>query len=199
MKKSFRILARMRAISVLAGIIAMGLVPLRSLAQQPGVAPLVSLCDVKARPQEFLHKLVEFTATASHGFEDSMVEDSHCPWPDRGPGIWMEYGGKRSTATIYCCGDSPDSNRRHTLVVEGITLDLVDDGTFRIFDRRLHQKPSKQRSSNTVRATLRGRIFARCEGIGGTQQNPEWRGYGHMDCCMLFVVTQVVSVDPHQP
>jgi hypothetical protein len=62
----------------------------------------------------------------------------------------------------------------------------------------LHPKHSKQRSSDTVRATLRGRIFARYEGIGGTKQDPTWQGYGHMGCCMLFVVTQVVSIDPPQ-
>lgn len=183
-------------ISVLAGVLAIGLAPARSPEQQPEVPMQVSLCEVKAHPENFLHKLVEFTATASHGFEDSMVEDSRCSWPERGPGVWMEYGGKRSTATMYCCGGSPKPDRSATLIVEGIPLDLVDDETFRAFDGRLHPKHSKQRSSDTVRATLRGRIFARYEGIMGTQQNPEWRGYGHMDCCMLFVVTQVVSVDP---
>ena len=155
----------------------------------------VSLCEVKAHPENFLHKLVEFTATASHGFEDSMVEDSRCAWPERGPGVWMDYGGKRSTATMYCCGISPKPNRNDVLEVEGIQLDLVDDETFRAFDTRLH--PSHPgRTSATVRARLRGRIFGKYGGIAGTQQNPGWRGYGHMGCCMLFVVTQVVSVEP---
>jgi hypothetical protein len=189
----------MRMILVLAGMLATGLVPVRSSAQHPEVPLRVSLCEVKAHPENFLHKLVEFTATASHGFEDSMVEDSACSWPAHGPGVWMEYGGKRSTATMYCCGGSPKANRDDILTVEGIPLDLVDDETFREFDRRLHPKHSKQQSSDTVRAALRGRIFARYEGVMGTQQNPTWRGYGHMDCCMLFVVTQVISVDPSRP
>jgi hypothetical protein len=184
---------------VLAGILAIGLAPAQIRAQHPEVPLRVSLCDVKAHPENFLHKLVEFTAIASHGFEDSMVEDSRCSWPDGGPGVWMEYGGKRSTATMYCCGISPKPDRSDTLIVDGIPLDLVDDETFREFDKRLHPNHSKQRSSETVRATLRGRIFARYEGIGGTKQNPGWRGYGHMGCCMLFVVTQVVSVDPARP
>ncbi len=189
----------MRIISLLAGILAIGLAPAQNRAQHPEVPLRVSLCDVKANPQNFLHKLVEFTAIASHGFEDSMVEDRHCSWPDGGPGVWMEYGGKRSTATMYCCGFSPKPDRGDTLIVDGIPLDLVDDDTFRAFDKGLHPKHSKQRSSDTVRATLRGRIFARYEGIMGTQQAPGWRGYGHMNCCMLFVVTQVVSVDSPRP
>jgi hypothetical protein len=174
----------------------MGLATACCHAQQPEVPMRVSLCEIKTHPDKYLKKLVEFTAVASHGFEDSMVEDSHCPWPDRGPGIWMEYGGNRSTDTMYCCGFSPKPTRDKPLVVDGIPLTLVEDDEFRDFDTRLHPKHSKpQRASDTVKATLRGRVFGRYEGIAGTQQNPAWRGYGHMGCCMLFVVTQVVSVD----
>jgi hypothetical protein len=165
-------------------------------AQQPEVPMQVSLCEIKTHSDKYLKKLVEFTAVASHGFEDSMVEDSHCPWPDHGPGIWMEYGGNRSTDTMYCCGFSPKPTRDKPLVVNGILLTLVEDDEFRDFDAHLHPKHSKpQRASDTVKATLRGRVFGRYEGIAGTQQSPAWRGYGHMGCCMLFVVTQVISVD----
>lgn len=176
----------------------MGLAAEASRAQGKNEPLRASLCDVKAHPENFLRKLVEVTATASHGFEDSMIEDSHCAWPQGGPGVWMEYGGKRSTSTMYCCGFSPKSTRSDTLVVEGMPLELVDDDRFREFDKRLHLKPSKGQSSKDVRATLRGRIFGRYEGISGIKQGLAWRGYGHMSCCMLFVVTQVVSIDPPQ-
>jgi hypothetical protein len=183
-------------ISILLGVLALGFAPVQTIAQPPEVPLGVSLCEVKAHPENFLHKLVEFTATASHGFEDSMVEDSRCPWSNGVPGVWMEYGGKRSTATKYCCGVSPKPDRDKTLIIDGITLDLVDDDTFRAFDKLLHPERPKSRSSATARASLRGRIFAQYEGIGGTQQGLGWHGYGHMGCCMLFVVTQVVSVEP---
>jgi hypothetical protein len=186
----------MRLVIGLAGIVAISVALQQGRAQTPEKPLMVSLCEIRAHPENFLHKLVEITATASHGFEDSMVEDSQCPWSNGRPGVWMEYGGTRSTDTMYCCGFSPKPDRAKTLVVDGMSLDLVDDETFREFDKRLHPKHSKpQRVSDTVRATMRGRIFARYEGIGGTQQNPGWRGYGHMGCCMLFVVTQVVSLD----
>jgi hypothetical protein len=181
-------------ITVLA--LMMGFSPARSEAQPPEVPIHVSLCEIKAHPEMYLKKLVEFTAVASHGFEDSMVEDAQCPWPDSGPGVWMEYGGSRSTDTMYCCGFSPKPTRDKPLVVDGIPLSLIEDEKFQEFDARLHPKHSEpQRASDTVKATLRGRVFGRYEGIAGTQQNPAWRGYGHMGCCMLFVVTQVLSVD----
>ena len=186
----------MRTVLVVAAVLALSLNTGRGWAQGPEVPLKVSLCDVTAHPENFVHKLVEFTVTASHGFEDSMVHDSRCPWPKTGPGVWMEYGGKRSTATMYCCGISPKPYRADSLILDGIPLDLVEDDAFRSFDQRLHAKMSKRQSSNTVHATLRGRIFARYEGIMGTQQSLGWRGYGHMGCCMLFVVTQVISVDP---
>jgi hypothetical protein len=186
----------MRLVIGLGGMVAIGLALQQGRAQAPEKPLAVSLCEIKAHPENFLHKLVEVTATASHGFEDSMIEDSRCPWSNGGPGVWMEYGGTRSTDTMYCCGFSPKPDRAKTLVVDGMSLELVDDQIFREFDQQLHPKHSKQRESDTVKATMRGRMFARYEGVGGTQQNPNWRGYGHMGCCMLFVVTQAVSIDP---
>lgn len=186
----------MRFTCIIAVGLMLGFAAARSRAQQPEAPIQVSLCEIKIHPEKSLKKLVEFTAIASHGFEDSMVEDSSCPWPDHGPGIWMEYGGNRSTDTMYCCGFSPKETRDKPLVIDGIQLSLVGDEKFREFDVHLHPKHSKpQRTSDTVKATLRGRVFGRYEGIAGTQQSPAWRGYGRMGCCMLFVVTQVVSAD----
>ena len=167
----------MRWIVGLAGVLAVGLALQQSQAQTPETPLRVSLCEIKAHPENFLHKLVEITATASHGFEDSMVEDSRCQWPEKGLGVWMEYGGTRSTDTMYCCGISPKPDREKPLVVDGVSLELTDDETFKEFDKLLHPTHSKQRTSDTVGATLRGRIFARREGIMGTQQSPSWRGY----------------------
>ncbi len=191
-----RILAAMRLIWITAIGLLIGLPRPHGQAQAPEVPLRVSLCEVKLHPEKYLRAFVELTAVASHGFEDSMVEDAHCPWPKSGPGVWMEYGGNRSTDTMYCCGFSPKPTRDKPLVVDSIPLSLIEDENFRLFDARLHPKHTKpQRGSDTVQAILRGRIFAKYEGIAGTQLNPAWRGYGHMRCCMLFVVTQVISVD----
>ena len=39
------------------------------VGQSPEKPLAVSLCEVKAHPESFLHKLIEFTATASHGLK----------------------------------------------------------------------------------------------------------------------------------
>ena len=165
-------------------------------AQKPSFeAPIeTTLCAVRAHPEHFQHKLVEFTAIASHGFEDSMVESDDCPWAVRGnPGVWLEYGGTAKTDTMYCCGPTIGTRRDKPLRIDGIDLPLVEDDLFRQFDTRLHLQHAPQRDSDLVRATMRGRIFARQESVNGRKL---WEGYGHMGCCILFVLDQVVAVDP---
>jgi hypothetical protein len=186
---SYATLARMKAIAILLALIGAS-VP--AFGQAPSEQPIrTTLCEIKAHPENFQHKLVEFRATASHGFEDSMVEDSACPWPEnKNPGVWMEFGGTHSTDTMYCCGFSPKPVRPATLKVDGMEIPLVDDDLFKKFDSALHADP-KPKQSVTVDAILRGRIFARRKTIN---KDEYWGGYGHMGCCMLFVVTQVLSV-----
>ena len=67
------ILARMRLVIGLAGAIPLLLALQQGRAQTPEKPVAVSLCDVKAHPENFLHKLIEVTATASHGFLDAFT------------------------------------------------------------------------------------------------------------------------------
>jgi hypothetical protein len=173
--------------------------PICMHAQDPPVTPTVvkmTLCEIKAHPEKFQHAYVEFTAVATHGFEDSMVEDRDCLWAvSKNPGVWMEFGGTASTATMYCCGVSANSSRPKQLTVDDIELPLVNDDMFKNFDARLHPKHGPTKDSDAVRATLRGTIFAR---QGKQSWQPAWGGYGHMGCCILFVVQQVTFVDPQR-
>ncbi len=180
----------MRRIAIL---LALGVVSAPACSQSlPQEEPIkTTLCEIKAHPENFQHKLVEFRATASRGFEDSMVEELSYPWPKNGnPGVWMDFGGTRSTETMYCCGFSPKPDRPAALKIDGIEIPLVDDDLFRQLDKALHANP-KPKQSVTVDATLRGRLFARREKING---NAYWEVYGYMNCCILFVATQVISL-----
>jgi hypothetical protein len=139
-------------------------------------------------------KVVEIRGHASHGFEDSMFEDPSCfENHSKGlPGIWMDYGGTASTDTMYCCGIKP-STTKPPVLVEGVSIPLLKDVNFERFDRLLHSKPRKEVS---IRAVARGRIFAHEVKIG---QYNYVGGYGHMGCCMLFVIEQVLEVDSKKP
>jgi len=157
-------------------------------AQQPEQPVKTTLCEIKRDPMSFNKKLVEVFGHASHGFEDSMFEEPSCFWGDGLPGIWMEYGGTAATDTMYCCGITPSKEKKQ-LVVDGISVSLVRDELFQRFDTLLHSKPDKEMS---IRATVRGRIFVSQVSIG---QIHRFGGYGHMGCCMLLAIEQVVALD----
>ena len=147
----------------------------------------VTVCQLKANPPKYDHKVIEVTGFLSHGFEDSSLFDPHCPeWPV----VWMEYGGTAASGTMYCCGVIAERTRPKQMVVEDIQIPLLDDTYFQAFDKLLHRRPD-----SVVHASLVGRFFSgkRNEAFGPTS----WSGYGHMGCCSLFVIQQVLSVDPH--
>ena len=146
----------------------------------------VSLCDLKKDPAAYNHQLIEITGFVSHGFEDFTLFDPVCSdWP----AVWIEYGGTAASGTMYCCGVTSARSRPKPLVVEQIRIDLVPDASFQRFDKLIQRGPDA-----VARATLVGRFFS---GEKQTSAGKDfWGGYGHMGCCSLFVIQQVVSVDP---
>lgn len=159
---------------------------LGSVAKGAGDEPQkVTACEVKKDPAAYNHKLLEVTGIISRGFEDFTFSDPTCAsWPP----FWLEYGGTISSQTIYCCPGSPDRTRPVPLVVEDISIPLTDDQKFREFDRLLQDQPNAR-----VRATVIGRFFA-----GRQEQSVNgvvFAGYGHLGCCSLLVIQQVLSVE----
>lgn len=159
--------------------------------QQPEQPTKTTLCEIKKDPVAFDKKLVEVSGYASHGFEDSMFEDPTCFEGDGRLGIWMEYGGTAATDTMYCCGVTASKEKKQ-LVVEGVAVPLMRDQLFERFDNLLHSRPRKEIS---IRATVRARIFFAPYAIGRIN----FGGYGHMGCCMLLAVEQVVSIESKKP
>jgi hypothetical protein len=157
------------------------LFPTASLCQEP---EKVSLCELQKDMDAYNHKLIEVTAFVSHGFEDFTLFDPTCnSWP----AVWLEYGGKRNSGTMYCCGVTAERSRRKPLVVEEIPVPLVEDESFVKFDRIIVRA-----SDSILHASLVGRFFAgKTTPIG----KGFLRGYGHMGCCSLLAIQQVISVD----
>lgn len=144
----------------------------------------VTVCELKADPADYNHKLIEVIGFVSHGFEDFRLFDPSCPsWPD----VWLEYGGTKKSGTIYCCGVSNNRTRPQELVVEGTAVSLTTDETFDAFDKLIQARPDA-----VIHATLVGRFFA-----GKDTRLLMGRGYGHMGCCSLLAIQTVVAVDPH--
>jgi hypothetical protein len=166
----------------------------QSICAQPATeAPTpTTVCALLENPKAWDRKLVQVTGTASHGFEDSGF--SAAPCHVRYGALWMSYGGKRQTGTV----STVNENERYLaepIVVEGITTPLVDDEVFERFDSLLHPPPvpGKYMVSTKVRATVIARFFA-----GRLEKYPageSWDGYGHLGCCSLLVIQQVLQVE----
>jgi hypothetical protein len=169
------------ACGVLALVLAL---PSVSHCQEP---VKVTPCQLASDPPTYNQKLIEVTGFVSHGFEDSTIFDPACSsWPF----IWLEYGGTVKSGTMYCCGVSNNRTRPNELEVEKIPVPLVSDDQFQEFDTLIQRKPD-----SIVHATIVGRFFA-----GKQIYYPKktfWGGYGHMGCCSLLTIQQVLSVDPH--
>ena len=146
---------------------------------------------LKNDPASYNHKLVEVTGFVSHDFEDFTMFDPTCPsWP----AIWLEYGGKAKSGTMYCCGVTADRHRPNEMKVEDIPIPLTDNEQFREFDKLIQPPFRSDRHGAIVHATLVGRFFS-----GRQIKYPKgtyWGGYGHMGCCSLMAIQEVKSIDP---
>ena len=147
----------------------------------------ISLCQLKSDPKTYNHKLVEVTGFVSHGFEDFTLFDPACgSWPS----VWLEYGGTAKSGTMYCCGVTAERSRPQPLVVEGISVGLVEDERFKQFDKLIAGNDS------VARATIVGRFFS--GELINAPNGSFWGGYGHLGCCSLLAIQQIVSVDSHE-
>ena len=161
--------------------------PLASLAgtgvsrQPPARLREATVCEMSKKPDAWNHVRVRLTAVATHGFEDFSLTDPTCP---DAAGIWLTYGGSVSSGTIYCCpGEGGESRRPKPLVIEGVTLPLVEDSVFHRF-RALLGKQTR----TAARVTLLGTFFP-----GEKSDTWGWSGFGHFGCCSLVVIERLES------
>lgn len=176
-----------RFVICLLVIVLAGMLPISVGQQSPSTERVrVSYCELKKNPAAYNHKLVEVTGFISHGFEDFTLFEPAC---SSYPEVWLEYGGMAKSGTMYCCGVTASRHRPTPLVVENISIELVADERFAQFDKLVQRQPD-----SIVRATIVGRFFAGEE--VKVQDRSFHGGYGHMGCCSLLAIQQVLSVEP---
>jgi hypothetical protein len=119
-------------------------------------AQKVTICQLKRDPDVYNQKLVEVVGFVSHDFEDFSLFDPECP---SRYDIWLEYGGVAASGTVYCCGGAGERNRPKPLVIEDISIGLIDNDRFREFDR-LAQAPFRSgKHGSIVHAAMAGRFL----------------------------------------
>jgi hypothetical protein len=151
----------------------------------------LSFCDLAKDPAAHNHELVRLTAFVTHGFEDFALTDPSCPAPPQHFSVWVIYGGKTQSNTVYCCpGEAGKETRSESLTVEGIQIPLLSDSTFQGFVNLLKKEPD-----TIVRLTVVGTFFSgEKETFNGSTL---WRGYGHLGCCSLFALQRIEAFEPH--
>jgi len=164
----------------------------RTTTDSAAVPREVTYCELAKDPAAYDKAEVRLTAFVTHGFEDFTITQPDCATPPAKFSLWVEYGGKTESNTVYCCpGEAGGATRQEPLTVDGIQVPLTSDGVFQQFTDLLKKEPD-----TTVRVTAVGRFFAgRKQNYGGGP--PFWGGYGHLGCCSLFVIERVEQFAPH--
>ena len=168
----------------LFALVCFGLIPERAHSEVP---VRVTACQLLADPGHYNHALVEVAGDVGHGFEDFTLTSGDCADMNHGMGVWLEYGGRKASGTMYCCGVTRNRSRPKALIVEGVATQLEDDQVFKNFDEIIQKEPYAK-----ARVTLVGRFFS-----GQPEKFPRgtaWVGYGHMGLFSLLVIEQVLSV-----
>src|SRR5206468_3591979 len=132
-------------------------------------------CDLSSRPAAWDHVQVRVTGIATHEFESFLLDDPSCRVDEASTSVWLTYGGRLSSETVFCCpGEPRRSLRTNSLVVEGVRPPAAEDLVFRRFRQLL-----RTQARSTVRVTVVGTFFA-------GEKNPDsnrWGGFGHTGCC----------------
>lgn len=169
--------------------LATGALPVCAQSSSADTPKDVTFCELSRDPAAFNHEFVRLTGFVTHAFEDFQISDPECPTQHFS--IWLMYGGKAESNTMYCCpGERARASRERPLTVEDVDIPLVEDTVFHDFTTLL-----KQEVDTTVRVAFVGRFFS-----GKKERYGEeglWRGYGHMGCCSLFAIQQIESFEPH--
>jgi len=156
--------------------------PHETTASAPTETPIkITACQLISDRAAYNHKLVEVSGNVSVGFEDFTI------YPNEGCAakgmVWLDLGGSADPKTMYCCGDH---SRDVPIMVEDIVTPLVDDAKTRRFIKIVQSGQNADGPS-----TLIGRFFS-----GKKLVQPWgtfWDGYGHLGCCSLLVIQQVLD------
>lgn len=150
--------------------------------QAPVADPVdVRLCALLGDPAAWIAKRVRVSGLVMRDFEHFTLSDD-CAAEKPTAELWLTYGGRLPSGTIYCCpGEGDTAERAEPLTIAGIPLPLVRDATFEQFRKALQSK-------RPAHAVIVGTFFAE---QGHNVSETGWGGFGHMGCCALLAIERV--------
>jgi hypothetical protein len=181
-----------QVVSFLIGLAATNLCVVAQDASQQtpeGLLTDTTVCQLRSSPDKFDHKQIRVNAYLSFGLEEAGMHDPSC------------------LETLSANGESSNHDERPFWVEfanhaedEGVKgyYPLIENQKLQQFRR-----VAKQRNGQMLRAVLTGTFYAADAARAAEDQRPGnvrllvARGFGHMGCCHLFIVSQVESVKTH--
>ncbi len=149
---------------------------------------IVPLCDVLRNPASFEGQKITVRGSIILAFEEFSMYSQDCSIDAR---VWLMFGGDVATPTMSTVNDTSRVAGTDPLF-GGTRYGLKKDENFRKFyaliTSRRDGKPAYR-----VTATLTGTFFA------ATHNRQEWRGYGHLGCCHLFIISAVSDIESIPP
>jgi hypothetical protein len=171
---------RYQTVSFLIGLTATNLPAVAQDASQQtpdGLFTDTTVCQLRSSPAKFDHKQIRVNAYLSFGLEEAGMHDPSClensSNHDERP-FWVEF-----------------ANNVEDEGVKGY-YPLIENQKLQQF-----RKVAKRRNGQMLRAVLIGTFYAARPAEDQRPGNVRLfvlRGFGHMGCCHLFVVSQVESV-----
>jgi len=169
-----------RGDQILGFLISLSALHLSGMAQvaapnaEEGPVVDTTICQLRSSPHEFDHKRIRVNAYFRFGFEDQSMHDPSC--------------------TEDSSSNVPSSNdflpEFWVEIAKGAEVEGVTGYRPLIEDEKLQQfyDVERQHAGQMLRAVVVGTFY-------GARSSANFvRGYGHRNCCHLFVVSQVESV-----
>ena len=163
------------------------LFPISVFGQTPPVQlPTVSVCELLKSPMEQNGKQLQIRGKMNLEFEDFSLYDPKC---NSRPGIWLMFGGDVSTPTKSTWNDN-DRPKGKNVKLDGVEYEILKDEQLEALMKGLTATAGRK-PKYRVTATLMGTFFARHGELG----KRDFVGYGHMWCCHLFIIKQVLATE----
>jgi hypothetical protein len=154
-----------------------------------------SACDVRNDPASFDKKVVKVRGAIDLSFEIFNLTSEGCNAPTV---IWLAFGGDIATPTPSTVNDN-NRTPGTELQVNGVRYPIAKDESLRRLLALLTTTTRAGKSVYEVTATLTGTFFAGDKATSGYDGRTYFRGYGHLGCCSLLIISKVEDLESTPP
>jgi hypothetical protein len=179
----------MRLARVLVFISLLFVATVRGFAQS--TPQIGSACDARKDPAAFDKKVVKLSGVISLSFEDFSFTSKDCG--DAPTAIWLIFGGDVATPTDSTVNDT-SRKPGVDLEIGGTRYPIVKDANFRRFMALLTAATRDGKPVYQLTATLTGTFLAGEKSKRGDDGRTYFRGYGHLGCCSMLIISKVEDV-----